>query len=821
MAAAPDKPTAMQRKVEDQSDMTNGQTQQVPISEAMRLAMERQHGGQLDEAELIYRAVLDAEPGHRGARYNLALLSMQRGDAASALGVLKEAADAEPGNEKLLLNYAVALAGSGDPAAAREVVLRGRERGVGGAAATELLGRLQRMIERRAAPAAPADAQHVDPPAEQWNALVRLYGGNRHEEFEQLATRLLAAHPRSVRVLHLLAASQLSRERYDDGRETLLKAHALAPEQADVLGLLGLAEYRRGRFEEARIWFDRSLLRDPRNYETLVNASANALAARDIDLARSLAEQALQWKPDGVEAMLALGNAQLSAGRAADAVQVLRRAAELSPAAADLHLNLGLALGRVGEREAAVGALRRALELRPDYAAAHLNLGRVLHDIGDSAGAQRHFLAASSLDARLTEAHSAYLFSLAHDAQITPERALAEHVRIGDLMEAPWRGRWRGHDNDRDPQRDLRIGFVSADLHDHPVANLIEPVWQAIRRGRHRIYAYAQGTAGDEVAARLRTLADQWVQIEKLSDDEVEQRIRDDRIDILFDLSGHTAGNRLLVFARKPAPIQVTWIGYPGTSGLSAIDYRFVRGVAEGREQMRRQFREQLVFFNVRGFQPAPDAPPVGPLPALARGVLTFGSFNRPSKLSAQTISLWSRVLNALGDTRLLLAGIDDQGKRDELRASFAAHGVAAARLEFRPRLPLREYLALHGEVDIALDTLPYAGGTTTMHALWMGVPVLTLAGPSIQQHLSMMTLSMTGLDDWIAGSEEDFVARARAAAADLPGLGRLRGELRSRTERHFLGVDEQAARELELAFRTMWQRWCAGEPPAGFVVGE
>ena len=676
----------------------------------------------------------------------------------------------------------------------------------------------------QAARTAPGSAQAaqplstVDPPPAQLSPLIQLLQQGRHAEVEAAAARLGEQFTRSATVLHVLGASRLMRQQNGPACEALSRASRLAPRDPQVLNLLGVGLFRLGRHEEARAAFDRSLALDPGSYETLVNASANALGAGDAGMAQRLAEQALAVRRDGAEALFALANAQTAQRRHDEAVELYRRAIAVDPRSPDLFLNLGNVLAQMGRHREAAAALRRALSLRPGYASAHLGLGRVLHDLGDTAEAQRHFRAASDLDPLMAEAHSAYLFSLAHDERVSPQQCFEEHVRIGDLIEAPFVNLRRAHDNDRDPERVLRVGFVSGDLLDHPVANFVEPLWRAMKGGRFRLYAYSNRSSDDVVAARLRALADDWVQVERMSDEAMCERIRADRIDILIDLSGHSARHRLPVFARKPAPVQVSWIGYPGTTGLSAMDYRFARALAAG-ESFTRLFREKLIHFRTPGFQPEAGAPDVNPLPAASKGALTFASFSRPSKIGEAVIALWSRVLQAIPDATLLIAGIGDVALEERLRASFAARGIAADRLAFRARLPLLQYLALHHEVDVVLDTFPYSGGTTAYHAMWMGVPLLTLAGETLQQNQSALIIKSVGLTDWIADSEDAFVAHARAVAADLPALAQLRAGLRERARSRFQGYGEQSRAGIDAALRTVWRRWCAGLPPESITI--
>lgn len=648
--------------------------------------------------------------------------------------------------------------------------------------------------------------------------LVGLFRLGRHDELEALALQALGQDSGSAELLYLLGASRLSRGRDAEAEAVLAMAARLAPDDAEILGLLGVALFKLGRYAEAAQRFEAALRIEPNGYELLVNAAANAVAAGNAEAACSLASRAVALRPQGTEALMGLGNALLASNRFEEAVGVYRRAIALQPDAADLHLNLGQALGRLQRLDEAASSLRRALGLQPSFAAAHLGLGRVLHDLGDGAAAQRHFRAAAEIDPALIEAHSAYLFSLLHDASLSPEATYREHVRVGDLIEAPLRGQWRPHSNDRDPERPLRVGFVSGDLHDHPVANLIEPVWRGMRRGMNRICVYANSAVRDGTQARLQALAHEWTFVNHLSDDALAERIRGDAIDILFDLSGHTARNRLAVFARRPAPVQVTWLGYPGTTGLSAIDYRLVQDPGAGREALQATCRERLVTLRTRGFEPAPNAPEVNELPALARGYLTFASFNRLGKVNVDVISLWSRILTVLPAARMIVCAVEDDSAKQELEAAFSGFGVASGRIRYVKRMPLDEYLRLHHEVDIALDTFPYAGGTTTRHALWMGVPVLTLEGASLQQSVSAaVLLRQLDLADWVAGDQMQYVDRTRTAASDLAGLARLRRELRLRFAQYLKDTEDAQAVSFDYALRVMWRRWCEGKPPEGF----
>jgi len=315
-------------------------------------------------------------------------------------------------------------------------------------------------------------------------------------------------------------------------------------------------------------------------------------------------------------------------------------------------------------------------------------------------------------------------------------------------------------------------------------------------------------------------VADGWRQVESLSDHALADQIRADGIDVLFDLSGHSRHNRLLTFARKPAPLQVTWIGYPNTTGLRAMDYVLADRFNAPQGLYEPFYLEKFARLPSSGtFAPAHGAPPVNGLPALRNGFVTFGSFNNTSKLGDQVIAAWSRVLRAVPGSRLLMGNVTAPALARQLEERFGRHGIGADRLTFKPHLPVHDYLALHHEVDLILDTWPYTGGTTTNHALWMGVPVVTLQGPSRSHCQCAAVLGRMGLQDWVAMDENAFVALAVLWANAPLALSDLRAGMRERWQTAPLRQPATVARGLEQAVRVMWQRWCAGLPADDFEI--
>lgn len=413
--------------------------------------------------------------------------------------------------------------------------------------------------------------------------------------------------------------------------------------------------------------------------------------------------------------------------------------------------------------------------------------------------------------------HSALLFGMLHDTDVSVEDMFSAHRGFGERAEQYWPLNATVHANPADPERPLRVGFVSGDLRNHPVAAFLEPALRHLQGRPFQLYAYSNYPKEDEVSSRLRSYLHQWRNIYPLDDETAAQLIRNDGIDILIDLSGHTAYNRLPLFARKPAPLQASWIGYPGTTGLRAMDYYFLIGDQPRFGSLREQFTEKLISLpTVVPFQPLTDAPPVNPLPAFSNGHMTFASFNRISKVNDTSLALWGHVLTALPGARLLLGGLDPSATEEALIRCLE-QGMDRQQLILCPRMNLQDYLRLHHRVDLLLDTYPYSGGTTTLYGLWMGVPTLTLAGPTLASRQGVANLSSVGLDDFVAVSQEAYVSQAVAWASRLEELARIRAGLRSRLMDSGPGDGDGAgailAKGLESAWRTIWRRWCRGEP--------
>lgn len=484
------------------------------------------------------------------------------------------------------------------------------------------------------------------------------------------------------------------------------------------------------------------------------------------------------------------------------------------------HSNLGNCLRKAGRSEEAEAHCRRAIEIGPSPFGAYSNLAFVLAERGRSAEAIEAYRQALAIMPGHMPSYSNLLFTLCHRDDIDAETLFQEHLKYGEAVRKALPGKVRtAFPNSRDPERRLRVGFVSGDLYLHAVANFVEPIWAHLDRQAVEIHVYSSSVKEDAVTGRLRSHAACWRRIVGMDDARFASLVRQDGIDVLFDLAGHTANNRLPAFAHKPAPVQASWIGYPGTTGLDAMDYYLLDRHAASPGFLDGQFTEKLVYLpSCFAFQPFPASPDANGLPAIEKGYFTFGSFNRASKIGRVTLDLWAQVLRAVPTAKMLIGAIDNPQAEASLARQFAERGIGGERLLFRRRAPMPEYLAQHHEVDIVLDSFPYTGGTTACHAIWMGLPVLTLRGSTRISCQAASVLGCAGLSDWVVDTPQAFVDSAVSWTRRMDELSRLRHDLRARLPAAFSDA-RSVSESLEKAIRQMWHRWCQGLPAESFVV--
>lgn len=552
---------------------------------------------------------------------------------------------------------------------------------------------------------------------------------------------------------------------------------------------------------------DRRLEEAQHNYEM-----ANALVAQGkLDHAIAHYERAISLKPDFAEAHNNLGNTLVTQGRSDLAVAHFERALALMPDAR-VHYNLGNILRRSSPIRA-ISHYQQAIALQPDVAEVHNSLAVSLVEQGEIDQAITHYERALSLKPDFAAAHSNLLHALHYSSSKDPAAVYQAHLEYAKQVEAPLVALKLTHSNERSFKRRLKIGYVSSDLRQHSVAHFIEPVLEKTDRDRFEIFCYSNHSQEDEVTKRLQSYSDHWRNIFRVADDLVASQIRNDQIDILIDLNGHTARNRLPLFARKPAPIQVTWLGYPNTTGLSTMDYRLTDGVADPCGMTEHLHSEKLIRLPecFSCFKQPRDAPAVSRLPALEKGYINFASFNNHAKITPEVMSAWAAILRATPGSRLTLksAGMGENAMQRTVRNKFAALDIAPARLELLGHdRSQSDHLARYRTVDIALDPFPYNGVTTTCEALWMGIPVVVLAGKTHAGRVGASLLSHLGLKELICQTIADYVDTATRLVSDLEHLAQLRRELRTRMMLSPLLDARRFTDNLEQAYLAMWKNY-------------
>jgi predicted O-linked N-acetylglucosamine transferase (SPINDLY family) len=625
--------------------------------------------------------------------------------------------------------------------------------------------------------------------------------------------RALTLQPDLIDVHNDVATVLQQLGQLDEAIAAYRRVIALRP-SVDVFINLGRVLESQGKFGDAIDCYREAVAANPNNAE-LQSCLGIALAKHgDLDQAIICYRRAIALQPNSAAGHVNLGVALYVQGRYDDAIACHRQALALNPNFTMAYNNLGAALKQRGDLSAAVVNYRQALALQADFPGAYCNLSTALKDQGNIAEAIDCLQRALALAPNHVEAHSDYLLAVQYLADYPREKLFAEHVAFGERFEAPLRPYWPQHARDGDAQRRLKIGFVSGDLRTHPVGFFLLNVLRHIDRQAFDITLYPSNGSSDQLTEQLRALEFTWTPLTGLSDDEAARRIRTDHIDILVDLSGHTGDNRLLVFARKPAPLQVAWLGYWATTGLQAIDYILCdhHSIPEGEAQF---FVEQPWYLpNTRlCFTPPTEPIVVDSLPALNNGCITFGCFNNPTKITDTAIALWAQILHRIAGSRLFLKSkaLLDDSVRQTLLTRFAAHAIDADRLLLEGDSARADYFAAYNRIDIALDPFPFTGATTSIEGLWMGVPLITRRGDRLVGHQGESILHNLQIADWIADDDAAYIELAVARASDLASLAALRSQLRARLLASPLCDAPLFANNLALAFRGMWRQWCRG----------
>jgi predicted O-linked N-acetylglucosamine transferase (SPINDLY family) len=644
--------------------------------------------------------------------------------------------------------------------------------------------------------------------------LIAHQRGN-HELAVELIGKAIAINPREPAYHSNVAEALRQLGKIELAITACERAISLNPNWAEAYSNLGNALLDSRRLDKAAVAYTRALRLNPNLARTRSNLGNVLRDIGNADAAIQECSAAIAIDPNLAEAHCNLANALRDRNRLDEAVASYHRAIAIDPTLSRAHCNLGTALLYQYHFDLAISAYRRAIEIDPKSGLACSNLANAFSELGLLDESLRWHAAAAALCPDDSIIESNRLFTLQHHAGLRPEQVHAEHVRWGNRFALPLRDQGSGfRQHDGPANRRLRVGYVSGDFRQHPVGQFILPLLSSHDPGVVEVFCYSNVAVPDSLTRIATAHAHAWRNIFGLSDDRAAEMIQHDRIDILIDLSQHTAANRLPVFAKRPAPIQVSYLGSAGTTGMPTIDYRLTDRFADPPGLTEQLFTESLWRLPNTAwcFAEPSDCPLVQPPPSSLRSGVTFGCFNRASKLDHRTMQLWAAILRAVPESRLLLKDGAFQSSEAVSRfaACFVEHGIRPDRVGFRGRdSDMATHLKQYSEVDVALDPTHYNGTTTTCEALWMGVPVVTLAGQTHASRVGVSLLSNAGLPEMVACDGAEYVRVATALAADPQRLDELRFSMRDRLRASPLMDATRFARDVEEAYREMWQRRC------------
>ncbi len=780
------------------------------IDQTLAVAKERHFAGDFTTARGLYERILASQPDDANVMLRLGVLELQCGANDAALAWLDQALVCSPDDARLHFARGQALTAAQQFSKAIDAYRRALTLEAHSADVLFALGAaLQSVADYRGAIEVYTSALVLEPAhADTLNNL-----GNCHRQqgafgiAEAAYRRALAVRPNDANALTNLGTLLEARDCPAEAVETLREAVRIAPDSP--YGLLNLAVSLHGRrnFTEAAALLTRVIELDPRFPEAAYNL-ANTLHALGRPREALLQYQrALALQPSHADAHNNMGNVYRELGELTRAAQAFDTAIRLRPAFVAAHNNAATLMRTLGRLDEAEAHLRNVLAIDPHHSATHNNLGTVLKDKGridDGIDCYRQALACDPCN---VVAHSNLAYALTFQSE-DHQPLLDECRRWSEMHEAAC-ATHPPHENDATPTRRLRIGYVSPDFRNHCQTLFTVPLLSNHDREHFEIFCYSSVERPDDLTRRIARHADVWRDVRSLDDEELAQRIRDDRIDILLDLTMHMADGRPLLFARKPAPVQVAWLAYPGTTGIAAIDYRLTDAWLDPPESDA-HYSEQSIRLadSFWCYDPLTNTPSVNPLPALSNGYVTFGCLNNPCKLTDRTLRLWSGVMREVDDARLLLMAPEGDA-RVRLMQRLEQHGIDGERVRFVPFRPRADYLLNYHQIDIGLDTLPYNGHTTSLDSCWMGVPVVTRVGHTVVGRAGLSQAMNLGLSELAAHSDAQFVETAVRLARDLPRLAALRDSLRERLAASPLMNGERFAAQVEAVYRMVWRQWC------------
>jgi protein O-GlcNAc transferase len=777
------------------------------VAQDLQTAIQHHQAGRLSEAQSLYQKILQVEPHHAIALHFLGVIAHQTGKHSAAAELISHAIEMAPHISAFHNN----------------------------------LGEVYRALgEHEKALAAYRRALELDPSdyRSQTNIGTALKDLNRLEEAEANYGKAIALKPHLPEAYYNLGMLLYQKRELPAAVQQLKSAVRINSEFYEAHHNLGNIYKEIGDVFDAVLAFENALKARPAAFETCNSLGLLNVERGELDKAEAYFRQAIQNNPHHHSAYTYLGNIYKERRDFIQAVQHHQKAIQITPQAAEVYCNLGIVFQEIDKHAEAIQCFEKAIQLNRTLVEAYFNLGNTYFHLGNLTDAIHNYeeaikhrpgyregynnLGNALLNqARVHEAIECYkkahagsnqLMVLNYSDVLSPETVFAEHQAWAAKFETKL---LESHSTrDKSPDRKLRIGYVSPDFRKHVVATFFEPILQFHDKEKFEIFCYDNQSGFDKITQQLQSLGGQWRRIVNLPDPEAAKLIREDQVDILIDLTGHMANNRLPLFALKPAPIQMTYLGYPHSTGLQTIDYRISDRYADPEGMTEAFHSEQLLRFEKTAwcYQPPMGLPDIVYPPCLETDHVTFGSFNNSVKISPSLIEIWAKLLHQIPSSRLLLKSrhLGDKGLKEYFHQHFSKHGISPHRVELFPWEPTTEqHFASYQKIDIALDTFPYHGTTTTCEALWMGVPVITLAGKTHTSRVGVSLLSNLNLTELIAENSEDYIRIAKELAGDHQKLKTLRTGMRDRMKASPLFNAKRFTKDLETLYQSAWKQWC------------
>jgi predicted O-linked N-acetylglucosamine transferase (SPINDLY family) len=715
------------------------------LQQQLEIGWSHHQAGRLAEAERIYRRILTEKPDYADAMHLLGMLAGQIGQIDAAADLIRKAIRLQPTSAEAHSNLGYVLAAKG----------------------------------------------LLDEAIASYREAIRL-------------------KPDFAGAYNNLGNALKSCGKVDDALASYQEATKLKSDFAEAHNNLGVLLAETGKLEEAVASYREAIRLKP-GYAEAQNNLGNALEKLgQSEEAMACYRQAISLKPDLAEAHNNLGFALAGKSQFSEAIIEYRHATRLKPHYAEAHNNLGNVFRNKGQPDEAIACYQQGISLKPDFVEARSNLGNVLAEVGRFRPAIDSYRQALLLKPDYAVAHSNLVFLLHYQPDYDAGMLFDELRLWNDQHAKPLATRILPHANNRDPERRLRIGYVSPDLRDHVVGRNLLPLFREHDHDQVEVFCYTNSFQGDGITQQIKQCSDGWRVIAGRSNAQAVEMVRQDQIDILVDLALHSASNRLLVFAQKPAPVQATFAGYPGSTGLDTIDYRLTDPYLDPPGLNDRFYSETSIRLtnSFWCYDAANTKLDVNPLPAQTRDYFTFACLNNFCKVNEPVLKLWARVLRRVEHSRLIML-CPEGSHRQALLEIFQREGVQPDRIELAASRPRSRYFEIYHRIDLALDTFPYNGHTTSLDSFWMGVPVVTLVGKTVVGRAGLSQSTNLGLPEVVAHTPEQFVEIAAGLAENLPRLAELRRTLRRRMQESPLLDASGFARSIESSYRQMWRHWC------------